>query len=160
MMVDSHIVAITGIVIKDGKFLMTKRALNKKAFPGKWTVPGGRLEVEDYIHKKKDTSDHWYHVIEKVLQREVREEVGLTIKNICYLTSIKFIRGNDPTLILSFYADYDQGEVVLNEESIDYVWVTLEESRNYELIEGIYEELELVNKILQEKKDRETKNRS
>lgn len=157
---DSHIVAITGIVIKDGKFLITKRALNKKAFPGKWTVPGGRLEVEDYIHEKRDTSNHWYHVIEKVLQREVREEAGLTIKNICYLTSITFIRGNDPTLILSFYADHAQGEVVLNEESIDYAWVTLKESRNYELIEGIYEELEMVDKILQERKDREAKNRS
>jgi 8-oxo-dGTP pyrophosphatase MutT (NUDIX family) len=73
---NKHIVAVTGIVIKDGKFLITRRNLNKKAFPGKWTVPGGRLEVEDYIRLPKDTKDHWYNVLENVLKREVMEKLG------------------------------------------------------------------------------------
>ncbi len=63
---NKHIIAVTGIIIRNGKYLITCRNLNKKAFPGKWTVPGGRLEVSDYIYEKKDTSEHWYHVLEKV----------------------------------------------------------------------------------------------
>jgi len=34
-----HEVAITAIVVKDGKYLITRRVMTKKRFPGKWTVP-------------------------------------------------------------------------------------------------------------------------
>ena len=37
-----HEVAITTIVVKDNKYLITRRSLNKKRFPGMWTVPGGK----------------------------------------------------------------------------------------------------------------------
>ena len=147
-----HVIAITGILVKEGKYLITKRALNKKAFPGKWTVPGGRLELNDYINEPKDTSEHWYNVVEKVLRREVKEEVGLEIKNIRYLTSMTFMRGEEPCLIISLIADHHDGEVNLNEESIDHAWVSLEEARDYELIEGIYEEIEMLDKLLKGEK--------
>ncbi len=39
-----HRITSTAIIYKDDKYLITKRALNKKAFPGKWTVPGGGLK--------------------------------------------------------------------------------------------------------------------
>ena len=84
-----YIVSVTGIIIKDKKYLITRRSLNKKVFPGKWTVPGGNLELEDYQNLPKDTSHHWYNIFEKVLKREVKEEVGLDIKNLKYLTSSK-----------------------------------------------------------------------
>tara|TARA_Y100000034_G_C6833283_1_gene376334 strand:- start:284 stop:811 length:528 start_codon:yes stop_codon:yes gene_type:complete len=145
---DKHIVAITGIIVKDGRYLITRRSLDRKAFPGMWTVPGGRLELNDYINEKKDTADHWYNILEKVLKREVMEEAGIGIEGIRYLTSMTFMRGEDPCLIISLFADHANGEVVLNEESIDYKWVSLEEARNYDLIEGIYEELEMLDRLL------------
>lgn len=150
-----HYVAATGIIVKNGKYLITKRALYKKAFPGKWTVPGGNLEMADYMSRPKDTGSHWYNVIENVLRREIMEEVGLEISNIGYLTSLSFINDdvdNIPMLVLSFYADYLKGEVSLNEESCDYKWVSLEESKKYDLIEGIYEELVMLDKLLKEKR--------
>jgi len=159
-MESKHIVSVTGIIVKDGKYLITQRDLNKRAFPGKWTVPGGKIDTEDYINLPKDTKDHWYNVLEKVLRREVKEEAGLEIDNIEYLTSITFLRGEDPVLIISMYADYADGEITLNDESVDYAWVTLEEARNYDLIEGIYEELEMLDKILKGEKIREWRNKS
>ena len=147
-MSDKHVVAITGIVIKNGKYLITRRSLDKKAFPGKWTLPGGRLEVNDYINSKKDTGDHWYNILEKVLRREVLEEVGLEIESIGYLTSMTFMRGDDPCLIVSLFADHLSGEVVLNEESLDHAWVSLVEAKEYDLIEGIYEEIAMLDKLL------------
>ncbi len=45
---NSHDVVVTGIIVKDGQYLITRRALTKKNFPGKWTVPGGNLETKDY----------------------------------------------------------------------------------------------------------------
>jgi len=153
-----HEVSVTGIIIKNKKFLITQRALNKKAFPGKWTVPGGRLELEDYIPFPKDTTHHWYNVLEKVLKREVKEETGLEIKDIRYLTSMTFMKSsNTPVLIISLYADYSFGEIELDEESIDFKWVDIEEAKNYDLIEGIYEEFLMLDKILKREKIEEWK---
>ena len=116
-----HRITSTAIVYKDGKYLIVRRNLNKKAFPGKWTVPGGGLEVDDYIGLPKTTHDHWYFAIEKSLKREIKEEVNLEITKIKYLLDIVFIRPDGiPGIILSFYCDYKSGDVKLNEENIDY----------------------------------------
>src|SRR5579862_7752967 len=72
-------VVITSIIVKDGKYLITRRSLSKKRFPGMWTLPGGHLEISDYTNSPKETADYWYNVLEKALRREVKEEVGLEI---------------------------------------------------------------------------------
>ena len=71
-----HRIAITAIIYdKDGKFLITRRSLSKKAFPGKWTVPGGGLETDDYTKTPPSTkAGQWYFSVEKALRREVKEE--------------------------------------------------------------------------------------
>ena len=137
-----HEVAITAIIIKDGKYLITRRSSNKKRFPGMWTVPGGRLEAKDYLALPKDTEFYWYNVLERVLVREVMEEVGLTIKNVEYLTSLATVhQDGSPSIVISCIADYVDGEVVLQQEEADeYKWVSTEESKQYPLIDGIYEE--------------------
>jgi 8-oxo-dGTP pyrophosphatase MutT (NUDIX family) len=142
----AHYIVVTGIIIKDGKYLITKFSESHKAFPGQWTVPGGKLEMKDYVHKEKDTSSHWYNVLENVLRREINEETGLEIKNIRYLTSLTYIRpDNIPTLIISLFADYASGEIKLGDELVDSNWVSLDEAKGYPLIEGIYEELEMLD---------------
>lgn len=143
-----HEVAITAIVVKDGKYLITRRVLTKKRFPGKWTVPGGKLETSDYVHLPKDTEDCWYNVLERVARREVKEEVGLEIKNIEYVTSLTTIdKEGTPILIISCMADWAGGDVVLQQEETDkYAWVSLGEAKEHDLIGGIYEELEMAEK--------------
>lgn len=54
----AHYIVVTGILIKEGKFLITKRADWEKAFPSRWTVPGGKLKVLDYVLRKMDTAHH------------------------------------------------------------------------------------------------------
>lgn len=58
-----------------------------------WTVPGGRLEIDDYITLPKGTKHYWYNVLEQVLRREVGEEVGIEIKNIKCVTSLAIAHG-------------------------------------------------------------------
>jgi len=145
----THYVVVTGILVKEGKYLITKRAEWEKAFPGRWTVPGGKLEVLDYALRKKDTPSQWYNIVEDLLKREIREEVGLEIENIGYVTSLVYIRpDNIPCLIISLFASPKTTEVKLCHALTEYAWVSLGEAKEYDLIEGIYEELEILDKFL------------
>ena len=145
----AHYITATVILVKEGKFLITKRADWEKAFPSKWTVPGGKLEVLEYALRDKDTSSHWYNVLEDLAKKEVKEEVDLDIKNINYVTSLIYIRSDKiPSLIISLYAEPVGEEITLCNALTEYKWVTLEEARNFDLIEGIYEELEILDRKL------------
>lgn len=145
----AHYISVTGIIVKDGKFLITKRAPSEKAFPNRWTVPGGKVEAKDYSCRQKDSHDAWYNVFEDVLRREISEETSLKIKNIRYLTNLVFMRpDNVPCVVVSLFADFDSGEVKLCSALTEYKWVDLAQAKNFDLISGIYEELKMVEKHL------------
>ena len=141
-----HEVVITAIVVKNGKYLITRRSPNKKRFPGMWTVPGGKMETSDYLQLPKDTEHYWYNVLERTLRREVKEEVGIDIDHIEYVTSLATVHADgSPSLVISCMADYTGGAITLKpDESDQYMWVSLEEAKNYQLIDGIYDELVMV----------------
>jgi 8-oxo-dGTP diphosphatase len=146
-----HFVVTTAIVVKDGKFLIAKRSESEKAFPGKWTVPGGKLVLTEYQNLPKTSEDHpqWYNVVEWALRKEVREEVGLEIKTPKYLCDLVFVRPDGyPVVTLSYWAEYESGEVELCKDLTDYAWVTPEEAKEYDMIDGIAEEIADVAKLL------------
>lgn len=149
-----HEVAITAIIVKDGKYLITRRSANKKRFPGKWTVPGGKMETNDYLQLPKDTEYYWYNVLERTLKREVKEEVGVEINNVEYITSLATVHADgSPSLVISCLADYVSGEVTLQKDESDaFTWVTSEEAKKYDLLDGIYEELVMTDNKRQGKK--------
>lgn len=137
-----HEVAITAMILDGDKYLITRRSPNKKRFPGMWTVPGGRLESKDYLALPKDTEAYWYNVLERTLTREVKEEVGIKINNVQYLTSLARVHEDgSPSIVVSCTADYVSGSVKLQkEESDQFKWVTIVEAKNYDLIDGIFQE--------------------
>ena len=140
----AHYIAITGIVRRtDGKYLLCKRSPKEKIFPNKWCVPGGKVQQSDFISQPKDTQDHWFDIFEKVLQREIFEETQLKIKNPGYVSNLALIRPNGfSTIIVSMYAEFDAGEVKLNESELtEYAWVNVQEAKQYDLIENIYEQM-------------------
>lgn len=153
-----HRIAVTGIIWKkdaDGtrRYLITKRSPTKKAWPNKWTVPGGGMETDDYIHSEatyaNDESPQWYNAVEKTLRREILEEVGIKVDDIQYLLDLTFVRPDGVAcVVLSFYCRYVGGEVVLDADATEYAWITATEVRKYELIQGIDHEIELVEERL------------
>lgn len=156
--IDLHRIAITGIIWKldeDGtrRYLITKRSPTKKAWPNKWTVPGGGLETTDYMSTEatyqNTESPQWYNAVETTLRREIREEVGVEVDNVQYLLDLAFIRPDGvPAIVLSFYCTYVSGEVVLDEDATEFAWITAAEVGNYELIQGIDHEIQMVEERL------------
>jgi 8-oxo-dGTP pyrophosphatase MutT (NUDIX family) len=146
-----HRITTTCIIYNnEGKYLVTKRSSTKKVHPNKWTVPGGGLNVDDYIHREQTHGDAgWYYAIEEALLREIKEEVNVVVGEVKYLLNLTFIRPDGiPVLVLSYYAPYISGEVILDEDAVEYAWVTLDEAKGLDLISGIYEEIEEVEKII------------
>lgn len=146
-----HRVVTTVIVYTpERKFLIAQRAHHKKVYPGKWNVPGGGLEIDDYVNSKPTHGDQWYHALQNTMRRELREECNIEIGKPEFLLDITFIRPDGiPVLVLSYYAPYVSGEVeLLDKDNIDFAWVSAEEAASYDLIEGTLEEIQQVDKIL------------
>ncbi len=152
-----HRIAVTGIVWKeeDGvrRYLITQRAAHKKAWPLQWTVPGGGMEMDDYVHDEPSyqnpESPQWYGAVEKTLRREVREETGLEVDDIRYLMDVVFVRHDGvPCLVLSMFCKLAGGTIAYDADTADHAWITVEEVGNYDLIQGIDEEIRAVDAML------------
>lgn len=93
--------AIIVAIVKDGKILLAK---NKNSATGFYSVLAGFVEAGESL--------------EECVRREVREEVGIEIKNIRYF-------GSQPwpfphSLMIGFTAEYDKGDIVLQESEIEH----------------------------------------
>lgn len=77
---------------------------------GKMDLPGGGLEIDDYINTPANKSGVWYFALEKSLRREIQEEVGLEVGKISYLLDMAFIRpDNVPVVTLSLLRAMESG---------------------------------------------------
>ncbi|MFC1613380.1 NUDIX hydrolase [Patescibacteria group bacterium] len=125
-----HIVAITAIIKHNGKCLIIKRGENEIAFPGKWTLPGGKVE---------DKSS----AIE-TLKRETLEEVGLQVDKISFLSDFEFTRPDELHVVgLSFLCSVKEINVTLEDGLSDYAWIEAEDLDKYDLIDGVKKDLRL-----------------
>jgi len=81
----------------------------------------------------------------------IKRGVGGDIINVCKIRTCH--KDGSPSLVISCMADYVGGEIKLQEgEADDFKWVTLEEAKNYELLDGIYDELVMTEKKRQGEK--------
>ena len=136
----------TAILCQNNKYLIAKRSMDEEKFPGFWTVPGGTIDEEDHTTPNEDGL--MYDIIEKALEREIMEEVGLTYTNLRYVISLAYPKKSGFAMCLSFAADVKVGEEVkLNDELTAFRWVTLEELDKYQLVTGIKDEIEAVAKV-------------
>jgi len=155
-----HRISTTTLIYKpDFTYLITKRALHKKSHPGKWTIPGGGLTVDDYINTpNSEHGEHlWYDVVIKSIRREIKEEAGLEVGKPELLCDMAFIRPDGiPVICFSYFTPYVSGEVVIDQDpegdTTDFTWVTLEQAKNYDLIGGIWDEIRRVDEILKKRK--------
>ena len=62
--------------------------------------------------------------------------------------------GGTPSLVISCTADWTGGEIAVDGRELDqHAWATLEEAKEYELIDGIWDELAMAEQKRSGKKE-------
>lgn len=123
-------VVVTGVLIRQGKVLLVKRAANDRMFPGFWELPGGKVEFNE------DAID--------ALKREFLEETGLNvtagapIRNFHYLSD----DGMRHYLEFVFYVQSNDYAVRLSEEHEEYAWVSGKDLADYQITDDELKTLE------------------
>lgn len=132
----------------DGRCLVLKRSETEKVHPGKYCVPGGKLEWNDLDLTKPTRINgevlDFQNAIEDLLIREVREEAGIEIEpKLVYINNVAFVRPDGiPVMLVKFAARYQSGEVKFEAGAFSgYKWVSSEEVLEEDCILGIDEEI-------------------
>jgi len=120
-----HSVIANAVIFDGNKVLVSQRSLEEAHEPGKWTIPGGKIDR---------TEGDIFNIIEDTLAREVMEEAGVEIeKEVRMITNNTFIRSNGQHVIaMVFKCKYKSGEAKPLEDTIDCKWVTKDEIEKME----------------------------
>jgi len=130
-------VAVEGIVIKDGKILITQRSYDRSHAPGEWEILTGRVDQGE--------------TFEEAVKREVKEEVGLEVEVQEPINTFHFYYGpeNAEHLGVSFLCKYVSGEVTLDKnEQIGFKWASPEEAEKLIKDKSILSSIQKVKKLL------------
>ncbi len=106
---------VSTIIINNKKqVLLQKRALGEEVFPGKWGIPGGTVEMSDKS-------------LVKALEREVKEEVGIEIKNISFYDENLVPKEAYGISYIVFLSEYKAGTARALSETEEIKWAKLED---------------------------------
>lgn len=130
---------------RTGKCLILKRSRNEKVHPGKWAVPGGKLEHADLQDRKMDVGDDipgWLGMVEELVKREVKEECGLDVTNVIHIGDVIYIRPDHvPVVCIKFASLLYRGKVKIAPEFDDFAWVDDQEVKKYHTIKSVVPEV-------------------
>lgn len=146
-----YVVANMAIVdISRAKVLILQRSETEKVHPGKWALPGGKLEHSDIaglLAKNGNAPiDGVDNILGQLAKREAMEECGLAVdaESAKVLSDKVFIRPDKvPVFMTVLSAAYVGGDVKLEEGAFsNYAWVGVEDVQTYDLIDGLAHDIE------------------
>lgn len=108
------VVAVKGLVVRDGRALIVQRSERVHYMPCTWELPGGKLEFGE--------------TPEAAVTREVWEETGLTVTpdRVIYTAGF-FTEPERHVVLIAFACTPDSGEMRLSDEHLDYRWADQKE---------------------------------
>lgn len=105
----------------EGECLLLKRSMISKNNPGKWDLPGGKVDAGENL--------------EDGLLREVIEETGLTISLQRVLGAAESESQTNRVAYLILEGLVQSGRVRLSSEHDDFTWVSREDLEEVEIVE-------------------------
>ncbi|HUD05687.1 MAG TPA: NUDIX hydrolase [Candidatus Saccharimonadales bacterium] len=140
---------------QDKRCLILKRDDREKVHPGKWAIPGGKLEWADLDVNKPTRVNgavlDFENAVEALAIREIKEEAGIEIQlPLHYINNIAFIRPDGvPVILINFAVEYKSGGVKPEKGSFtDFAWVNHSEAKKYPCILGIPDEIKNAIRVL------------
>lgn len=127
---------INAVVIfnKTNNVLLAKRSSNEDVLPGYWGIPGGKAEGKESVN----------NFLEMELKREIKEEVGVNIKNIEFLEN--HLYGPKNKVQICFTANIDSGTPKTSEEVDEVEWFNIKEIKKLKLTPMTLERINLAYK--------------
>ena len=127
-------IIVVGIVTDGNKILLGKKAKGQPPYPDFWhTIGGGVKDLEraEKLVEEKNYDDQYLH---EELRREIREEAGITIKNIKNIcprykdkprkSITKNKQGIDTGYVfLEYLCELDYGKAVPSDDIAELIWV-------------------------------------
>ena len=113
--------ATVAVINQYKKLLILRRGDSAPWMPGRYCLPGGKLEPNESL--------------EQGASRELREETNIDY-NPKDLVPYTITYGSDYSKII-FFAPTSDPTVILNWEHTHYAWVSAEESSQYPLVNGL-----------------------
>ena len=126
----THLILVNAVVKKSNKILISQRSWEETHEPGKWTIPGGKVE--------RTTKETW-GVIEKTLASEVLEETGVKIKkDAVLLLNNTFVRSTGQHVVaLIFLCCWASGKAKPLDDTIDVRWIGKEEINKFKFAPNV-----------------------
>ncbi len=135
---------VAGVVQKDNSIILGKKAKGVPPYPDVWHTPGGGVEDVERakdLFEKADFDNEYFH---SELKRELREELGIEVKNIkCIVPEYRKVpREGDsyyadygPThfYFLEYICDYSSGTLQATDDLAEAIWVDKKDIKNYKL---------------------------
>jgi len=109
-----YIISIYAILRNEkGEFLLLRRAENSHSNPGKWDLPGGKLNHEE--------------ILEEAIVREVWEETGISIVPGEIAGYVAFELPQKRVIAIIYDGGYVISDIKLSHEHTEYSWIPLDE---------------------------------
>lgn len=129
---------VCAVIYNENKeFLLAQRSLKEDVLPGFWGIPGGKAETLENFTQ---------NFIETEIQREVKEEVGITIKNMKYLEN--HFNPKDNCIHISFTAKIKEGKPTPLEDTDEVNWFSIEKAKELKLTPMTLKRLELAKNFI------------
>ena len=120
--IPTHVVAVFAFVEKDGKVLLAKRSMDDPQAGGQWSVPGGKVDIEEGPG-----------IIIKTLKKEIMEEVGIEIEDdidLVWDEGFKRVSGHH-VVGLTFLCRWKRGVAKPLEDQEEVRWVSRKDLENF-----------------------------
>ncbi len=121
MLENLFIVNIEGAITHDGRYLMIVRGEDEDHAAGTLSLVGGKVDRD--VGEIQD-------VMEMTLRRELREEIGLKVGELAYVSCNSFVTSQGDSVIdVVFLCQYAGGEIVISDpgEVASTHWLTAAE---------------------------------
>lgn len=114
----NRIKVTAGVIVENGKVMITKRA-PQKDFAGGWEFPGGKIEVDE--------------TPEDCLVRELKEELNINVFIDRFCAEANYDYTNKNIKLIAYYCRIIGGSIQLSVHD-NYNWVKISDLLKYDLL--------------------------